>query len=345
MSASDDRGPDDGAEVIRGIINSAKEVAPASTPTPPMIPMPPMPDGAAKPQLIVQSGDLPATAYALRDRFAAVGLLFDRDMPVKIVQPATGGSMVAKALTANNVVIEAHRICQPMKPDRNGDLVAVTLPDRVAKMYLDMNGEWNLRPLNGIAVAPLLSADGSVHSQQGYDAASGLWCCTVPPLHLTERPSLDDAKAALRSLRAAFQTFPFADAVRRRDPVLGVDILDLDQNPGRDESAFLAGLLTAICRASLWLAPGLLIVAPEVSGAGTGKGLLVRAICLIAFGVRPRAFTAGHDRKELDKRIAAELVEAAPSFFLDNVNGTALRSDTLASVLTERPARVRLFGV
>jgi hypothetical protein len=38
------------------------------------------------------------------------------------------------------------------------------------------------------------------------------------------------------------------------------------------------------------------------------------------------------------------LIEAQPALFLDNANGFALRSDTLASVLTERPARVRLLG-
>ena len=59
---------------------------------------------------------------------------------------------------------------------------------------------------------------------------------------------------------------------------------------------------------------------------------------------RPRAFTTGGDRKELDKRIAAELVEAHAALFLDNANGIALKSDTLASVLTERPARVRILG-
>jgi hypothetical protein len=88
----------------------------------------------------------------------------------------------------------------------------------------------------------------------------------------------------------------------------------------------------------------MLMTAPAVSGAGSGKGLLVRGICSIAFGIRPRAFTAGSERQELEKRIAAELIEAQPAFFLDNVNGKALRSDALASVITERPARVRLFG-
>jgi hypothetical protein len=88
----------------------------------------------------------------------------------------------------------------------------------------------------------------------------------------------------------------------------------------------------------------MLITSPSVSGAGSGKGLLVRAICTIAFGIHPRAFTAGSERQELDKRLAADLVEAQPCLFLDNANGIALRSDTLASVLTERPARVRLLG-
>jgi hypothetical protein len=70
----------------------------------------------------------------------------------------------------------------------------------------------------------------------------------------------------------------------------------------------------------------------------------VRGINAIAFGVQPRAFTVGGEKHELDKRLAAELIEAHSAVFLDNVNGTALRSDLLASVLTERPARVRMLG-
>jgi putative DNA primase/helicase len=159
---------------------------------------------------------------------------------------------------------------------------------------------------------------------------------------LPTRPTIDDASDALDVLRLTFRTFPFADAVRRREGV--IDVVDLNHPPGQDESAFLVALMTAICRPSLWLAPGFLITAPAVSGAGSGKGLLVRAINAIAFGVQPRAFTMGGERHELDKRLAAELIEAQPALFLDNANGTALRSDLLASVLTERPARVRVLG-
>jgi hypothetical protein len=297
-----------------------------------------------KPDLIVHSGDLPATARALRDLFAGAGYLFDRDMPVKILQPADGGPMLAHRLTFNNVVVETHRLCQPVKLGEQNERIPITLPERVARMYLDMRGEWNLPPLAGISTGPLLAPDGNVYNAVGYDAATRLWCCKVPSLNLPESPRRENAAAALQLLRDAFKTFPFADALRRRDPALGVEAIDLDHSPGRDESAFLAALLTAVCRASLWLAPGFLVVAPQVSGASTGKGLLVRATCIIAYGTRPQAFTAGHDRQELDKRVVAELIEAAPALFLDNVNGSVLRSETLASVLTERPARVRLLG-
>jgi hypothetical protein len=84
--------------------------------------------------------------------------------------------------------------------------------------------------------------------------------------------------------------------------------------------------------------------APDISGSGSGKGLLVRAVCAVAFGIKLRAFGRGHDRQELDKRIVSDLIEAGPVLFLDNLNATALRSETLAMVMTERPARVRLMG-
>jgi hypothetical protein len=212
-------------------------------------------------------------------------------------------------------------------------------------MYLDMVGEWQLQPLGGITTSPLLSNDGGVRIADGYDPTSTLWCCGVPQLRVPLQSSWADAKRGLWLLRQAFRTFPFADSPRIWDVSLGVDVVDLTKQPGIDESAFLVALLTAVCRSSLWLAPALALIAAALSGAGSGKGLLVRAICAIAFGTRPRAFTSGSERQELDKRLAAELVEAQPVLFLDNVNGVALRSDTLASVLTERPARVRLLGV
>ena len=109
-------------------------------------------------------------------------------------------------------------------------------------------------------------------------------------------------------------------------------------------SAFLVALLTAVCRPSLRLAPGVLLRAPAMSGAGAGKGLLARCICNIAFGRDPHAVTAGATAEELEKRIASELMGGSSALFIDNLNNTNFRSDLLASAITERPARVRLLG-
>jgi hypothetical protein len=297
-----------------------------------------------KPELIVDFGDLPATARAVRDLLAVSGILFDRGIPVRVVQPADGGPPIAERLTANRVVIEAHQLCRPVRPQGDNDFVPVTLPNRVAQLYLSLAGEWALPPLAGISTGAILAPDGKVQTVAGYDSASGLWCAGVPALSIPEHPSRCEAETALQRLRLTFCTFPFADARRQKSASLGPELVDLEQPPGLDESAFLAGLLTAVCRPHLWLAPGFLVRAPEISGAGTGKGLLVRSICAIAFGVRPRAFTKGGDRQELDKRLASDLIEAAPILFLDNVNGSLLRSDILASVLTERPVSVRPLG-
>jgi hypothetical protein len=144
-------------------------------------------------------------------------------------------------------------------------------------------------------------------------------------------------------IRATFKSFCFADAVTMVDPA-GTNVVDVSTAPGKDESAFLVGLLTAVCRPSLYLAPGLLMRAAPMSGAGTGKGLLARCICIIAYGSEPHAVTGGSGAEELEKRISAELMEGSPALFLDNLNNTAFKSDLLASAITERPARVRVLG-
>lgn len=295
------------------------------------------------PELLIDDGDLPATVRKARDILARSGKLMERSTPVMVIRPADGGSPHAVPMTANKVVFLLHTLSRPVKMQGHKTARA-TFPDRAARIYLDLQGDWNLKPLSGITGAPILSDDGQIRASKGYDRQSGLWADGIPNLSVKARPSRQNAEDALDQLRHTFRTFPFADAKRVRDRRLNVDIVDLRETPGFDESAFLIALLTAACRPSLHLAPGLIIRAPGISGSGTGKGHLCRAISAIAFGTQPSAFQRGHDREEMDKRIVAELIGAAPVLFLDNVNAAALRSDTLASVLTERPAKVRVLG-
>ena len=142
-----------------------------------------------------------------------------------------------------------------------------------------------------------------------------------------------------------FKTFCFGDAATSADPDFKVPIVDISKPPGRDESSsFLNALLTAACRPSLPLAPGVVVRAAAMSGAGAGKGSLARCICNIAFGREPHAVTSGATSEATGKRIAAELIQGGPALFIDNLNNTSFKSDLLASAITESPARVRLLG-
>ena len=298
-----------------------------------------------KPPLLVDRGDLPATAERVRDVLATRPMLFDRGIPVRLALDGQRGVMVADMMTAHTVTREVHAACAPYAIRRTKDgerQERVTLPERVASLFLDMRGDYGLRPLNGIACAPLLAESGEVLPGDGYDPVRGLWCEQVPKFEVPTRPTRADALAALRRIRLRLRTFPFADA--ETIEFNGSRVVDVDQPPGDDESAALAALLTAVCRASLDRAPGLLVRGAAISGAGTGKGLLVRTVCAAAFGRAPAAMTAGHDQDELDKRLTAAFMCADSVVFLDNVNSTALRSNVLASVLTERPAHVRPLG-
>ncbi|MFO0450515.1 MAG: hypothetical protein ACK52I_17960, partial [Pseudomonadota bacterium] len=305
-------------------------------------------DERGRRDLEVDNADLPDTARDLADRLAEVRNLFDRGGPSRVTLDATRGASVVERLTLNSVVNLAHRVARPWQWRKNRDggfeRANVTLPERVARLYLDAREAWRLRPLDGVTTAPLLADDGTIRTAEGYDPTTRLWCEAVPTVAVPDAPSRADAEAALRVLRHHFRTFAFADAVRRDDPSAPVSVVDPDRPPGADESALLVAVLTACARPCLWLAPALLVRAPALSGAGCGKGLLVRALAAIAFGLRPAAITAGGTAEELDKRLVAALIEAAPVLMLDNVNGAALRSDALAAAITERPAVVRPLG-
>ena len=230
------------------------------------------------------------------------------------------------------------KLCRPIKDGKK-----TTLPNRVAELYLDMVGEWQLPPLRAVSTAPVLSEDGRIRDGSGYDQTTALYLHNIPKLSVLAKPTKEDAERALLTLRRTFATFPFADS-NLIASANGVKQVDNKKPIGWDESAFLNGLLTPICRQSLPLAPGLLVDAPTHSGAGTGKGLLMRAISAIAYGCAPHPFTRGDGPQETDKRLVSAAIEGRPMVFLDNANLTILRSDTLASFITEQMCAVRPLG-
>ncbi len=301
------------------------------------------------PRLRVDNTDPAATVDRVRDLLATTGHFYDRGVPVSIANDTQLGGMAAHAVTPETVVREVHRRARPVEERWVKDAlkeVPVRLDRAIGVSYLDMKGEWDLPPLNGITSAPLLRDDGTIHASSGYDPQSGMWVEHVPSLTglIPDTPSRAEAGAALLRLRHMFRTYAFADASTVPEEGQDVPVVDLQLPPGKDESAFLAGLMTAVSRPSLPVAPALLLRGAEMSGGGTGKGLLARCICAIAFGRAPAALTPGKQADEFDKRIGAALMGGAPAVFFDNINGQSLKSDTLASAITERPSHIRVLG-
>ena len=121
-------------------------------------------NGGTKPVLLIDQGELPTVAEKLRDLLATSGMLFDRGVPVRIATPPDGGLPAAIPLTNHGVVRMAHQHCRPQQNGENA-----TLSDRVAGLYLDMVGDWNLPKLVGITSSPLLTDDGDIRAAVGYD--------------------------------------------------------------------------------------------------------------------------------------------------------------------------------
>ncbi len=211
------------------------------------------PNEAALPTLEIEPHNLPDAARRLADLLREHPRLFDRGGPVELRRNAALDTLEAVPLTEGAVTARAHEVCRPTMVLRlRGTKVyrPATLPARVARIYLE-GGHWNLRPLRGIAATPLLSDDGTIRSGDGYDVATGFYCESCPAVAVPDRPSRADAEAALQRLRAFFRTWPFADA--HRD---GNNFVSLAMPAGRDESAALVALLTAVCRPSLPSRPG-----------------------------------------------------------------------------------------
>ena len=89
----------------------------------------------------------------------------------------------------------------------------------------------------------------------------------LPPI--AERPTRQDAEAALRLLKDLLSGFPFRDDV--------------------DRSVALAAILTVVLRGAFDIAPLFLFLAPE---SGTGKTFLIR---LIADRIRPHRAGGGRE--------------------------------------------------
>ncbi|MDU6240949.1 MAG: hypothetical protein E6614_18645, partial [Bradyrhizobium sp.] len=136
------------------------------------------PAADGRPDLVIDQADLPAAASELAERLANSPSLFQRGSAVvKLVKTSDGFSTLI--LNAHDVVNYSHQVCRPvLQKILRGEMVRepVTLPERVAKLYLNRHDAWGVRPIDGICRAPILSDDGSIRATHGYDKETRFWC-------------------------------------------------------------------------------------------------------------------------------------------------------------------------
>jgi hypothetical protein len=68
-----------------------------------------------KPELIVETANLPAAAAIVRDALAATGYVFEWGVPAKVVSSRDGELPQIVPLTVENVVAEIHELRRPIK--------------------------------------------------------------------------------------------------------------------------------------------------------------------------------------------------------------------------------------
>jgi putative DNA primase/helicase len=186
-------------------------------------------------------------------------------------------------------------------------------------------GDWqHFRPLEGIATAPFLRADGTVCDTPGYDpAARVFYAPNAEYSPLPAAPTRNDANAAAERLLAPFAEFPFASDDAR--------------------AGFLAHVLASVARHAIDTRPVLVYSAPLVA---CGKTLLAGMASRIADGVEPAERPYSDDSEEMRKVLMSALLAADSTIMLDNVpNGSKVRSPILCGFATAPVYADRKLGV
>lgn len=174
------------------------------------------------------------------------------------------------------------------------------IPTDAIVQGVEARGYWpELRPIVGIVQTPFLRRDGSACTEPGYDEATGfaLVCREAfPPI--PEAPTQEDARRALASILDLFCDFPFIDEAARHVPV--------------------AALLTMLAMPALGGAntPAFLF---EANTPGTGKGLTLDTVCILATGREVPKSPWAHD-EEMAKVLGAAALEGAGVLAFDNIS-------------------------
>lgn len=212
---------------------------------------------------------------------------------------------------------------QFFKPDAEGNVKKTSVPENVVRA-VDARGYWQgIASIEAVVEVPILRADGTVLESPGYDEATGIFFYrgdgVFPPA--PERPTRDDALAALAKLLDVLADFPFLADEHR--------------------AAAVAVILTPFGRFAFdGCVPFALY---EANTPGAGKGLLSEASATIwsRTGI-PRMALPQRD-EEFQKQITSLLIAGDMLINWDNIR-RPLGGPAMEAAMTSRTWKGRILG-
>jgi hypothetical protein len=181
-----------------------------------------------------------------------------------------------------------------------------------------------VRELKSITTTPTLRPDGTLIDSPGYDQSTGI--VYMPGMQFDPvpvQPTEAQVVQAIRDLLEVICDFPFKTDAGR--------------------SAWLAAVLTRLGRFTFEGPVPMFII--DGNAPGSGKGLLVDTICLLADGKSVPKLRYAGDSDEDEKRIFSILREGSPVACFDNIDqGRELGHDAIDQLLTSDQYKGRVLG-
>jgi putative DNA primase/helicase len=204
---------------------------------------------------------------------------------------------------------------------RSQKLLSVNPPMGVAATILARTGDWTFSLITGVISTPTMRPDGSLLTEQGFDVATGLLLVEPPPMpSIPDKPTREDALAALKLLEGLLTGFPFVDDVAR--------------------ACALSAIITPVVRGAFPVTP---MHASRAPTAGTGKSFLFDTVSAIAIGQPMPVMSTGANTEEMEKRLGAAMLAGQPLISIDNISGE-LGGDALCQIIERPVVEIRILG-
>lgn len=196
-------------------------------------------------------------------------------------------------------------------------------PPKMVKAIIALGQERNLKRLDAVITAPVITAENFILDTPGYCIKTRLCLDTSETTwDIPSNVNENMVREAVCFLMEPFETFPFCTNL--------------------DKAVFLSGLITAVLRPIL---PTALSYAFDAPVQGSGKTLLASCLAVLATGEKANIWPhiAGRDDEEIRKRIFTALRSGERALIWDNIIGI-FDSPAIAALLTSENYTDRQLG-